>query len=95
MHVLSNNSAGGLKKDIKSRKARIVVRAFAGKDIPLNIKVYRTSQHRLNESVLPFPDRNLPIKALFSNTDGHIAFDSGIYNFGLAFGQVDLARTFE
>lgn len=73
LHIPSDKSAGNVSRDTKSKKARVVLRAFAGKDIPLNIKIYRTNERRMNDSI-----------------DGHIAFDSGIYNFGLAFGQVDL-----
>jgi hypothetical protein len=34
---------------VQHKNTRVVLRAFTAKDIPLNIKVYRTSQRRLNE----------------------------------------------
>ncbi|KAG8778228.1 cysteine protease [Serendipita sp. 397] len=58
---------------LRSRGVRVRFHAIAPKDLPLNIKVYRTSGRRMNDV-----------------EDGVLAFDSGMYNYGLAYGQTDL-----
>ncbi|PVG04007.1 cysteine proteinase [Serendipita vermifera] len=57
----------------KATRTRVVLRGFAAKELPLNVKVYRSGEKRIN-----------------SPKDGMLVFDSGVYNYGMAFGQVDL-----